>query len=80
MPELAGTKPLTMNYITIAFASMEQLWEFKQLTNTLNCKIHSVDCTITSAFNEIQVKLAESMFQARVFEDSSQQQAAAFAS
>jgi hypothetical protein len=48
---------------------MEQLWEFKQLTNTLNCSINSVECTISSEFNEIQVKLAESMFQARPIEN-----------
>jgi len=58
-----------MNFITIAFTSMEQLWEFKQLTNTLNCRINSVDCTITSEFNEAQVKLAETMFQARAGEN-----------
>jgi hypothetical protein len=58
-----------MNFITIAFTSMEQLWEFKQLTNTLNCRINSVECTISSEFNEIQVKLAESMFQARPIEN-----------
>ncbi len=69
-----------MSYITIAFASMEQLWEFKQITNTLNCKIHSVDCTITANFNEIQIKLAETGFNARVFENTFLQHSAAFAS
>jgi len=70
-----------MNYITIAFASMEQLWEFKQLTNTLNCRIHSLDCTITAEFNESQVKLSEAMFKARTLEkDGLVNRAAAYAS
>ena len=69
-----------MNYITIAFASLEQLWEFKQLTNTLNCRIHSLDCTITAEFNEAQVKLSESMFKARAIENHSLVSKAAFAS
>lgn len=60
-----------MNYITIAFETMEQVWEFKQLTNTLNCRIHSVECTISSEFNEAQVKLAESMFKGRAIENDS---------
>jgi hypothetical protein len=60
-----------MNNITIAFETMEQLWEFKQLTNTLNCRIHSIECTITSEFNEAQVKFAASMFKARALENDS---------
>jgi hypothetical protein len=41
------------------------------LTNTLNCRIHSIECTITSEFNEAQVKFAASMFKARALENDS---------
>jgi hypothetical protein len=46
------------------FHTFTDLWEFKQMTNTNNFKINSVQLTITAAFNEDQIELAVSTFSA----------------
>jgi len=58
-----------MKTITLMFRSINDLWEFKQMTNTNNFKVNSVDLTITAEFNEAQIELANSTFQAVVVED-----------
>ena len=39
------------------------------MTNTTNCKINSVQLTITAEFNQAQIELAVSKFEAVVIED-----------
>ncbi|MGN6166465.1 MAG: hypothetical protein ACTHOF_18185 [Flavisolibacter sp.] len=58
-----------MKTITLMFRSVNDLWEFKQMTNTTNFKINSVQITITAEFNQAQIELAISTFQAVVVED-----------
>jgi len=58
-----------MKTITLLFTSFTNLWEFKQMTNTTNCKINSVQLTITAEFNQAQIELAVSKFEAVVIED-----------
>lgn len=58
-----------MKTITLMFRSINDLWEFKQMTNTANFKINSVQITITAEFNQAQVELAISTFYAVVVED-----------
>lgn len=58
-----------MKTVTILFHSFNDLWEFKQMTNTNNFKINSVQLTITAEFNEAQIELAISTFEAIVIEN-----------
>jgi hypothetical protein len=58
-----------MKTITLMFRSINDLWEFKQMTNTTNFKINSVQVTITAEFNQAQIELAISTFYAVVVED-----------
>jgi hypothetical protein len=58
-----------MKTITLMFRSINDLWEFKQMTNTSNFKINSVQVTITAEFNQAQIELAISTFSAVVVEN-----------
>ena len=58
-----------MKTTTLVFTSFEDLWEFKQMTNTLNCIVNTELMLISAEFNEAQVQLAVSTFQATVKED-----------
>ena len=60
---------LFMKTITLQFRSFNDIWEFKQMTNTNNFKINSVQLTITAEFNEMQIELAAATFNAVVTED-----------
>jgi hypothetical protein len=61
--------PVSMKTITLMFRSFNDLWEFKQMTNTNNFKINSVQLTLTAEFNEAQIDLAISTFKAVVIEN-----------
>ncbi|MGN6402036.1 MAG: hypothetical protein ACTHMD_16370 [Flavisolibacter sp.] len=58
-----------MKTITLMFRSVNDLWEFKQMTNTTNFKINSLQITITAELNQAQIELAVSTFHAVVVED-----------
>ncbi|MGZ3849923.1 MAG: hypothetical protein ACXVMS_17120 [Flavisolibacter sp.] len=58
-----------MKTITLMFRSFTDLWEFKQMTNTTNFKINSVQLTLTAEFNQAQTDLAISTYHAVVVED-----------
>jgi hypothetical protein len=58
-----------MKTITLMFRSFNDLWEFKQMTNTTNFKINSVQLTLTAEFNEAQIEFAISTFEAVVIEN-----------
>lgn len=51
------------------FRTFNELWEFKQVTNTMNYKINSVQLTLTAEFNSVQIQLAISDFDAIIEED-----------
>jgi len=58
-----------MKGITLMFRTFNELWEFKQVTNTMNYKINSVQLTLTAEFNSVQIQLAISDFDAIIEED-----------
>ena len=58
-----------MKTTTLMFHTFTDLWEFKQMTNTNNFKVNSVQLTITAEFNEAQIELAVSTFGAVVVEN-----------
>ena len=52
-----------MKIKTLKFRSFNDLWEFKQLTNTNNFKIDTNTLTITAEFSEAQMELAVQSFE-----------------
>ncbi len=58
-----------MKGTTLMFRTFNELWEFKQVTNTMNYKINSVQLTLTAEFNPVQIELAISGFDAIIEED-----------
>ena len=53
----------SMKIKTLKFRSFNDLWEFKQLTNTNNFKIDTNTLTITAEFSEAQMELAVQSFE-----------------
>jgi len=58
-----------MKTVTLRFPSFNVLWEFKLTTNTNNFNINSVQITLTAEFNDAQIQLAISTFEAVVVEE-----------
>ena len=58
-----------MKTITLLFQSFDDLWEFKQMTNTTNFQINTAQLMLTAEFNEAQIELAVSTFEAVVVEN-----------
>ena len=58
-----------MKTVTLRFPSFTVLWEFKLTTNTNNFKINTLQLTLTAEFNDAQIQLAVSGFDANVVEE-----------
>jgi len=58
-----------MKTVTLRFPSFNVLWEFKLTTNTNNFKINTLQLTLTAEFNDAQIQLAVSGFDANVVEE-----------
>jgi|GEM_PF-1380585 len=48
-----------MKTTTLFFPSFDKLWEFKQLTDTRNFKIHSVHLSLIAERKEEDIKIKE---------------------
>jgi hypothetical protein len=58
-----------MKTVTLRFPSFNVLWEFKLTTNTNNFKINTLQLTLTAEFNDTQIELAVSSFDAIIVEE-----------
>ncbi|SHE35225.1 hypothetical protein [Flavisolibacter ginsengisoli] len=58
-----------MKTVTLRFPSFNVLWEFKLTTNTSNFKINTLQLTLIAEFNDAQIQLAVSGFDAVVVEE-----------
>jgi len=54
-----------MKTTTLFFPSFDKLWEFKQLTDTRNFKIHSVHLSLIAEWKEEDIKKAITGFGAQ---------------
>jgi hypothetical protein len=58
-----------MKTTTLQFPSIDALFEFKQLTNTRNCKIEARKLLLTADLNDAQVQVAMQQFNATIIKE-----------
>jgi hypothetical protein len=51
-----------MSQVTLRFASLFDLWQFQQQTQTRNVVVVLSDCTVTGSFRKEEVELACSRY------------------
>lgn len=58
-----------MKKVSLVFATREALWAFLKVSNGVNVSIHQKVYCLTASFPEAEIELAETSFQAQVFEN-----------